>query len=443
MSRVLRRSKLWPAAFDLVLVAACYVAVSYYMLNPAANVSLLYEGTLLSICLAAGGIVLAMQMQGMYGQVRAYSRISVALQIISSIGTGFIIQGLIQYSGRDAAVPLPIMFAGSVLVFFVLFAAKLIYFRRLAHGFGLERLMLVGVTPVMREIAAAIQSRPDAGMVVIGLIDDSLEPGTEVSGAKVLGPLEALAEVCRRTNPDRVIADLERSAAQVSPPVARKLLTAGIVLENRDVLYERLFQRVADACCDPAALVFGRPVAPPPTTIAVQAIYNNILGLGLLAVGGLLMVPIALLLRIVNGSPIREMQVSAGWEMVPFHLFRFRASGNTALGRWLRRTHLDGLPQLINVLRGEMALVGPRAVDLDFANRTLEEIPHYRQRFLVKPGLIGWSGIQTADECSDAHEQVIRELEYDLYYIKHVSIALDCYIVWHLIKSAFRRRRKE
>jgi lipopolysaccharide/colanic/teichoic acid biosynthesis glycosyltransferase len=127
-----------------------------------------------------------------------------------------------------------------------------------------------------------------------------------------------------------------------------------------------------------------------------------------------------------------------GLKMVPFQLRRFRcrrADGRlTAVGRGLRRLRLDGLPQLLNVIRGEMSLIGPRPHRPEFIPILTEQMPYYAQRHAVRPGILGWSQLNCGYG-RPAHD-ARTALEYDLYYIKHASPALDAYIILHCLMEA-------
>jgi lipopolysaccharide/colanic/teichoic acid biosynthesis glycosyltransferase len=104
----------------------------------------------------------------------------------------------------------------------------------------------------------------------------------------------------------------------------------------------------------------------------------------------------------------------------------------TPLGKWLRKLRLDELPQLFNVLKGDMSMVGPRPERPEFTRLLEEKIPFYRQRTCVKPGLTGWAQIN--HKYGDTIEDTIAKLEYDLYYIKNLSFALDMYIIFSTVK---------
>jgi lipopolysaccharide/colanic/teichoic acid biosynthesis glycosyltransferase len=110
----------------------------------------------------------------------------------------------------------------------------------------------------------------------------------------------------------------------------------------------------------------------------------------------------------------------------------------TPIGRMLRRTRLDEIPQLWNVLRGDMSFVGPRPERPSFVSQLTAEVPFYGQRHVVKPGLTGWAQIRYTYGASV--EDAVEKLQYDLYYIKHLSLALDLVIVLETIKTVVLRR---
>jgi lipopolysaccharide/colanic/teichoic acid biosynthesis glycosyltransferase len=104
----------------------------------------------------------------------------------------------------------------------------------------------------------------------------------------------------------------------------------------------------------------------------------------------------------------------------------------------MRRLRLDQLPQLFNVVRGDMAIVGPRPERPEFAAVLEEKIPYYRQRLCVKPGITGWAQIN--EKGGAGAEETIQKLEFDRYYIKNLSLALDTYIIFHALKTTLLGR---
>jgi lipopolysaccharide/colanic/teichoic acid biosynthesis glycosyltransferase len=162
------------------------------------------------------------------------------------------------------------------------------------------------------------------------------------------------------------------------------------------------------------------------------------------------MLLVAAVVRVTSKGPVLFRQERIGRNGVPFTLFKFRSmykdaeqhtgpvwatKGDpriTPVGRWLRSLRLDELPQLLNVVRGEMSIVGPRPERPEFVQTLTEQIPYYRQRHCVKPGITGWAQIN--HKYGDTIEDTIRKLEFDLFYIKNLAPSLDAYIIFHTLK---------
>ena len=161
-----------------------------------------------------------------------------------------------------------------------------------------------------------------------------------------------------------------------------------------------------------------------------------------------LMLVVALAVRVFHGSPVIFVQNRLGRRGRQFRMFKFRTMRHgprplgddetrlTTLGRFLRRFSLDELPQLWNVLRGEMSLVGPRPERPVFVKQFRHEIPHYMLRHKVKAGITGWAQVNGWR----GNTSLEKRIEYDLYYIEHWSVTLDLKIMWlTLVRGLFQR----
>jgi lipopolysaccharide/colanic/teichoic acid biosynthesis glycosyltransferase len=159
---------------------------------------------------------------------------------------------------------------------------------------------------------------------------------------------------------------------------------------------------------------------------------------------------IAFIILLDSGFPIFYHQPRVGKNGVPYKIYKFRtmvrdAEKNgvrtatehdariTAVGRWLRKSHLDELPQVINILKGEMSLVGPRSEQIELVNQFQQQIPFYRARLFVPPGLTGWAQIN--QRYATTVEDTAVKIEFDLYYIKHRSLILDLTIMIRTLGS--------
>jgi exopolysaccharide biosynthesis polyprenyl glycosylphosphotransferase len=169
-----------------------------------------------------------------------------------------------------------------------------------------------------------------------------------------------------------------------------------------------------------------------------------------------LMLIVALAVRLSSPGPALYRQIRVGMDGVSFTLYKFRSmrvdaeaqSGavwaskddprTTRVGRFIRKLRLDELPQLFNVLRGEMSIVGPRPERPEFVKTLSARIPYYRQRHCVRPGITGWAQIHY--KYGDTLEDTIEKLEYDLFYIKNMSLGIDTYIIFHTLKTMLLSR---
>jgi len=182
-------------------------------------------------------------------------------------------------------------------------------------------------------------------------------------------------------------------------------------------------------------MIFGDTLEPSPAWLNLQPAYSLVLA----AIAFVLLLPllllIALLVKITSRGPVLLRERRAGFSGASFDLYRFRCA--SPIGRLLRRLRLDGLPQLVNVLRGEMSLVGPRPVPPEFAARLAELIPFYNQRHLVRPGLTGWAQVNAG--ALGFGPDALAVLEYDLHYIRNLSPAFDLLILLSAVRTAFAR----
>jgi exopolysaccharide biosynthesis polyprenyl glycosylphosphotransferase len=235
-----------------------------------------------------------------------------------------------------------------------------------------------------------------------------------------------------------------------------ELRFAGNIIEEAANTYERVCGRVCLKEIRPSQLIFSGELGPRPQNL----LYQRFLNLLLAVVGIVLCLPIMLLtalaVRLSSPGAVLYRQTRVGLDNALFTLYKFRSmridaevgTGAvwaqkddprvTTVGRIIRAIRFDELPQLFNVLKGEMSIVGPRPERPEFVKALNEQIPYYRQRHCVRPGITGWA--QVNYKYGDTLQDTITKLEYDLYYIKNMSLALDNYIIFHTLKAMLLSR---
>ncbi len=440
----------------MVLLTFCYVVTAYWQLDVSPGIFLWYDGGFSRILAVVVSILIGLHFLDFYSDVRAVSRVALVLEIGQALGFAFLVQALIAYLNADWMLPRWIMIWASGFALIALSAWRIVYHAVFFRAFGGERVLFLGFSPVVQEIASYLTKHPESGWINLGYLDDEAEPGTLAYDAKVLGPVASLAEFAAAVRPDRIIVGMVERRARMPLQTLLDLRFAGTRIEEASQAYENASGRVSTKDHRPAQLIFSTELGPTRRGVLLQSIYSPILALVAFLVAWPVMLLAALAVRLTSRGPVLYRQIRVGKNGVPFTLYKFRSMYDgaedktgavwaqlddprvTPVGRWFRRLRIDELPQLWNVLRGEMALVGPRPERPEFVKSFAEKIQFYRQRHCVRPGVTGWAQIN--HKYGDTVEDTIVKLEYDLYYIKHISLSLDAYIVFQTLKTMLRSR---
>jgi sugar transferase (PEP-CTERM system associated) len=301
-----------------------------------------------------------------------------------------------------------------------------------------NRVLVLGVGTRAWELARAIEREAYGLWEVVGFA-----PTPGVGAAPVVEPARIrtgpLGEIARRLRVHAVVVALEdRRGLPVNELL--ELRTRGLRVVDDVGFAEATLQRIPLSLVRPSALIFDEGFRAGVVTRSGKRCLDLAASAALLVVLAPLMVAVAVLLWATDGRPVLYTQERIGRSGQPYRLFKFRTMRRDAeklgavwatdrdprvlpVGRFLRRTRLDELPQLWNVLRGEMSLVGPRPERAVFLAQLEARWPLFALRELVKPGLTGWA--QLKHGYGSTLEENARKLEYDLYYIKNTSLFLD------------------
>ena len=322
-----------------------------------------------------------------------------------------------------------------------------------------RRAIVVGAGWAGLTIVKTLNEWAPAHFGIVGFVDDDpLKQNTVVQGASVLGPTTDLVQLAQNLQATDIVLAISRN---VPGELLSRLMDCyehGLRVSTMSDLYEHLTDRV------PVEHVGDSWFVVLPFQHSGQNLSFRLFKRGLdvltaaigLTLFGVLLPALALLIKLDSSGPVFYRQQRVGRAGKLFDLIKLRSMGAdaeadgqarwaekydvrvTRVGRLLRRTRLDELPQLINVLRGEMSLVGPRPERPEFVTGLQAEIPFYRTRLTVKPGLTGWAQVNYdyGRNVTDALEK----LRYDLYYIKHQSVQLDFVILLKTIGTILMMR---
>lgn len=314
-----------------------------------------------------------------------------------------------------------------------------------------HRLLVIGADWSGRALLEAIREVESRDYKIIGFIDDIGSQGGEFSGIPILGTVKDTLEVAFAHDVNVVVYSTGNPMRAELFTILLDCRTAGISVIPMATLYEELTERVpvqhiAEEWLLPTDLTGGQISLSYQVFVWFLDHVFALLGLVLLA----LITPIvAILIKLDSSGPVFYRQVRLGLGGKPFTMIKFRSMVRNAeeqngpqwaedddarvtrVGRVLRRTRLDELPQVINILRGELHLIGPRPERPEFVAELETQIPFYRVRLALKPGLTGWAQIKF--RYGGNVEETLIKLQYDLYYMKNRSPLLDLKILLHTV----------
>jgi sugar transferase (PEP-CTERM system associated) len=441
---------------ELALILSSFILACFLFLPFDPSIFLFVDGGWLRILVVVATILLGLHFNDLYSRIRVRSRIVLLQQLCLVIGVCFLVQGFLSYLTPSLRVPIRVMVMGNLFTLIAVFCWRIFFSDFALEMVGGERVLLVGGSPLLVDIAQHIAKYPETGLVVTGYVDESREAGTEMPGGKVLGVVSSLTEIVAATKPSRIIVGMFERRNRMPMNDLLELRFAGHIIEEAADVYERVCGRVCLTEIRPSQLIYSGELGPSGNSLFYQNMMNFLVaGIGLVVASPLMLLT-ALAVRLTSPGPILYRQVRVGLNGTLFTVFKFRSmradaeAGTgavwaskddprvTAVGKIIRKIRFDELPQIVNVLRGEMSIVGPRPERPEFVKMLSEKIPYYRQRHCIRPGITGWAQINF--KYGDTLEDTVTKLEYDLYYIKNMTPGLDMYIIFDTVKAMLLSR---
>jgi Undecaprenyl-phosphate glucose phosphotransferase len=322
------------------------------------------------------------------------------------------------------------------------------------HGYGVRRVLVVGAGKLGHAVVDKLAEHPEAGLRAVGFVDDDPEKkGSAYRGVPVIGGTEQAARIVDEGRVDAVFLALpleaHRAMLTVLKDVARSVADVRVVPD----LLQYITFRAGVEDLDGLPVVHLTQV---PLT-GWMSLVKRTLDLAIASAALVALSPVFAVIAAAirfTGKPVFYRQWRMGLDGRPFEIVKFRSMKRgaeddlgptwaapddprrTRVGRFLRRWSLDELPQLVNVVKGEMSLVGPRPERPEFVREFKEKFPQYMLRHRVRAGITGWAQVNGWRGATD----LAKRIEYDLYYIENWSLALDVKILWLTVRYGLRHR---
>lgn len=435
---------------EALLVGGSFLLAAAYLMGPDMYIALVYQGGILKILGIVAFTLLLSYYFDLYEPQRVSLRWEIYFRLLLVLSALSFCLALLVYFFPVVDIGPDVLVSGIAVLVFVFLVWRWAYEWIIGLPMFRERVYVLGGGEQAEAIVEILRTRPDAGMEVVD------QTGNATFDARS----DRFAEHLRAFDTpkifiDRVIVAMEDRRGSMPLRELLALRLRGVTIEDASSLIERLSGKLPLAGLNPSSLIFTEGFNVKQSLQVTQRLISIVVASIGLAVS-LPFVPLIILaMHFCSPGPILFRQIRVGRKGLPFSIYKFRtmrvdAEANgavwatkndsriTGLGRFMRKTRLDEIPQLWNVLRGDMAFVGPRPERPEFVQWLAKEIPYYDLRHTIRPGITGWA--QVRYQYGATLEETRQKLEYDLYYIKHRSIGLDLLIIFETIKTIVLRR---
>ncbi|WP_417529267.1 undecaprenyl-phosphate glucose phosphotransferase [Marinomonas shanghaiensis] len=425
--------------------------LSYWLRFSHIDLNIAYKNVLLL------GVIIGATLLSMFGGYRAWRGSSFTSEVrcvISATFGTFLLLVLSAFATQTSEIYSRIWVATWLAssTFFII-TYRLILRQTLgalrAKGYNIRRVLIIGDGELGQNVANKLIQNPSMGLLVKGFISKNNQ--SPIEDIPVVGSLEKIDQLVRELHIDQVWIALPMSEAAQMEKVQTALVTSAVTIRMVPDIFG--FQLLNHSITE----VAGLPVINLSTSHMLEgknrflkSLEDKLLsGLILLCISPIMMA-LAIGVKLSSPGPIFYRQERVSWNGRSFNMLKFRSmavdsekdgviwGGATTMpvtkfGTFIRKTSLDELPQFINVLLGDMSIVGPRPERTVFVDQFKHEIPGYMQKHMVKAGITGWAQVNGWRGDTDLKKRI----EYDLYYIEHWSIWFDCRIIFITLFKGF------
>jgi sugar transferase (PEP-CTERM system associated) len=463
MKRVVLQALTWRSAtlvaLETMLIVSAVIGASYARLGSRASTLLFDEGGIPKILLIAVVTQACLYYAELYDLSLLTERRRLFTRIMHALASASFILALVYFWVPSLVIGRGVFMIASFAVLLLVIGWRVAFEWASGHVSPRERLLLVGTDPSAVALARELfQRRYELGVEIVGFIDpDPARVGAPVINPGVIGTIEDIPSIARARGVQRVVVSMADARGRLPMDTLLRMKLEGVAFSHLASVYEEYTGKIAVENLRPSWLIFSEGFRNSRATAAVKRLMDVVLaGMGLVLAVPIMLAVWAAIALTSPGAPLyHQRRVGLHGRLFTLHKFRsMRMDAEaqtgavwaskegdprvTPVGRFLRRTRLDELPQLWNVLIGDMSLVGPRPERPEFVGALTSEIPFYGQRHVVRPGLTGWAQVRYTYGATT--EDALQKLQYDLFYIKHLSVALDLFIMAETIKTVVLRR---
>ncbi|MEJ5359012.1 MAG: TIGR03013 family XrtA/PEP-CTERM system glycosyltransferase [Desulfobacterales bacterium] len=390
----------------------------------------------------------------LYDMTVADSLKELGVRLLQSLGTAAILLAVIYFVFPATVIGSTVFMAGTGIVIVLIACWRFGYSIALSRGLFNQQILLLGSGDLIGKIRREIDARSDCGYTVAMEVPetvDDLRPESPSALSRICRHnFEGLCEMSRGLGVEKIVVGFRENRSALPTRELLRCRVEGIEVLDGNSFYEMLTGKLLVENIRPSWLIFSKGFEKSRARRFVKRSVDLLLAAALLVLLAPLFLLTALAVRLDSPGPVFYSQPRVGERRRIFRMHKFRSmvrdaeklSGPvwaeaddprvTRVGRVLRRFRIDELPQLWNVLKGEMSFVGPRPEREEFVQKLEGIVPFYRERFVVKPGISGWAQVNYGYGASV--RDAVEKLNYDLFYIKNMSLLMDLLVMLRTIK---------
>ncbi len=370
-----------------------------------------------------------------------------ATRLTQAFGVGCIILAVFYYISPWITIATSIFWSSYLVICITLLGYRFAYHKILRQKLFVQGIVVIGTGKLAQDIATELEERHNAMYRIVAFVGE--DSGNKYN-IPVVPSLEEMKSLLSVETIERIIVapDDRRGATPVRTLLNCKI--RGTNIEQGVSFYERITGKILVERVDPSWIIFSDGFVLSRLRYFLKRLMDILLAAPLLLCSLPVLILSAIIIKVESPGPIFYLQERVGLNGKEFRIIKFRSMCNdaekngavwavendtriTKFGRFIRKVRIDELPQLWNVLQGEMSLVGPRPERQVFVDDLVNDIPYYNMRHGVKPGVTGWA--QVCYPYGATKKDALRKLEYDLFYIKNNSLALDLLVIFYTVKT--------
>jgi len=388
----------------------------------------------------------------------AISITEVIIRLLQALGITSIALAVIYFFFPLVIIDQKVFIFGIFILIIFIVGWRILYIWILNRGLFNESIIILGSTPLALDIIKQIDRNIDCGYEVALIIPDSnkkninklvlsdIPPGIPVDGTK-----EDFCQMALAAGAKKVVVALKEKRGSFPIKELLNCRTEGIEVIEGSSFYELLTGKLLVTKINPSWLIFSEGFKKSKIRTIIKRLEDIVISTLMLILLSPLLLITSILVKLDSRGPVLFAQDRVGQNKKEYMVYKFRSMIHdaekqtgpvwaqadddrvTRLGKVIRKCRIDELPQLWNVFRGNMSMVGPRPERKYFTDELESKIPYYSERFKVKPGVTGWA--QVCYDYGATVEDAIEKLNYDLFYIKNLSITLDIVIILRTVKT--------